>query len=75
MNLSVVLAMIRFGGGFVQHLGGLWMLGEPDNRRRIKAAWPEYRCRASVTSTFPAPSIIRSRRTNRQQDRLVNSFY
>jgi len=35
-------AMINFGGDFVRRLGMLHRVGDPDNRARIKAAFPEY---------------------------------
>ena len=35
-------SMINFGGDFVRRLGMLHRVGDPDNRARIKAAFPEY---------------------------------
>lgn len=39
---DVTDAMKQHGGGFVIALAELWRRGDEDNRRRIKAAWPEY---------------------------------
>jgi hypothetical protein len=39
---DVAVVMRKLGGSFVQTLGALWAQGDADNRRRIKAAWPEY---------------------------------
>ena len=38
----IVAAMARYGGGFVTMLAELYRRADPENRARIKAAWPEY---------------------------------
>jgi len=39
---QVAKAMIRYGGGFVSHLGEALTRADPDNMKRIKQAFPEY---------------------------------
>jgi len=39
---EIVVAMARYGGGFVSLLAKLYRQADADNRARIKAAWPEY---------------------------------
>lgn len=39
---DVVRMMERFGGSFLQTLAQLYQRADPENQRRIKAAWPEY---------------------------------
>ncbi len=41
-DYAIANAMIRYGGSFVATLGQLWLKGDPENRRRIQATWPEY---------------------------------
>jgi hypothetical protein len=41
-DAEIVATMIRFGGGFVSALGALYRQADDDNRRRLKAAFPEY---------------------------------
>ena len=35
-------AMMREGGGFVRRLGAAYRYADPDNRRKIREAFPEY---------------------------------
>lgn len=35
-------AMLKFGGSFVKALGEALAHADPQNTRKIKAAWPEY---------------------------------
>lgn len=39
---EIAQAMITWGGSFVQRLGQLYGWADEDNRRRLKAAFPEY---------------------------------
>lgn len=41
-DFDVASSMIAYGGSLVSALGHLWLIGDPDNRERIKKAWPEY---------------------------------
>lgn len=41
-DYGVTEAMRCYGGGFVSLLAQLYRQADPDNRQRIKAAWPEY---------------------------------
>ena len=41
-DFYVTEAMIEYGGDFVKRLAMLYRVGDPDNRARIKAAFPEY---------------------------------
>jgi hypothetical protein len=41
-DFEMAEAMIAFGGGFVSHLGSLWMRADETNRAKILATWPEY---------------------------------
>lgn len=41
-DYDVIQCMYRYGGGFVRTLAQLFEKGDPENQRRIKAAWPEY---------------------------------
>ena len=41
-NATVIDAMQRWGGGFVQSLAQAARRADSENLRRIKAAWPEY---------------------------------
>jgi hypothetical protein len=34
--------MIEYGGSFVRKLGAAALVADPENLRKIKAAWPEY---------------------------------
>jgi hypothetical protein len=42
MDLVVIEEMERTGGGFVRALAVAASKADPENLRRIKAAWPEY---------------------------------
>mgnify|MGYP001558846605 CR=1 FL=1 len=39
---QITEAMIDVGGSFVRALGTLWRVADPENQRRLKAAFPEY---------------------------------
>lgn len=39
---ATAIAMQRHGGGFVEALGVALALADPDNKMRIRAAFPEY---------------------------------
>lgn len=39
---EITEAMMALGGSFVSQLGRLFRLADDDNRRRLKAAFPEY---------------------------------
>ncbi len=41
-DFAVTDAMIRYGGGFTSRLGELWRYADPDNRRQLKRAFPDY---------------------------------
>lgn len=41
-DYEITESMLRFGGGFVQHLARAFRAADSDNQRRIKATWPEY---------------------------------
>lgn len=38
----VSIAMEKFGGSFVKHLGRLILLADTDNLKKIKETWPDY---------------------------------
>lgn len=41
-DFAITDAMIRLGGSFVRRLGELWRVADIDNRRRLRAAFPEF---------------------------------
>ena len=41
-DFAVTGTMIRYGGSFVRDLGHLFRIADDNNRRRLKAAFPEY---------------------------------
>lgn len=41
-NYWIPEAMIRTGGGFVSRLGELYRIGDLDNQRKLRNAFPEY---------------------------------
>ena len=41
-DIKISAAMIDTGGSFVQTLGKLFRLGDGENKRRLKEAFPEY---------------------------------
>lgn len=49
---AVIQAMIDMGGGFVSRLGQAWMAADPENRRRLRAAFNEYWNAYTTTARF-----------------------
>lgn len=41
-DYAIAQAMHRFGGSFICALGALYKRADPENRRRLKVAFPEY---------------------------------
>lgn len=41
-DYAIAQAMHRYGGSFVSQLGYLYGRADPQNRARLKAAFPEY---------------------------------
>lgn len=45
---EITSAMRQYGGSFVKKLGELFQFADPDNRIRLKQAFPEYWARYTV---------------------------
>jgi hypothetical protein len=41
-DAEIVAAMERYGGSFCEQLAKLYARADEENRRRIKATWPEF---------------------------------
>jgi hypothetical protein len=41
-DYDITDAMIIYGGSFVQALGRLFRLADPENQRKLKTAFPDY---------------------------------
>ena len=42
IEIGVINAMRKRGGNFVKHLAETYVAADPENRERIKEAFPEY---------------------------------
>lgn len=49
---EITETMVRFGGGFVAHLGRLFRFADPANQQRLKRAFPEYWQRYDELAAF-----------------------
>ena len=41
-DFLITAVMLEYGGDFVKRLAMLHRVADPENREKIKAAWPEY---------------------------------
>ena len=65
---QITSAMILYGGSFVRTLGELWSRGDPVNRARVQAAFPDYWAEYADMVRIASARIARERDERQKGD-------